>query len=52
MWIHSTKGKAVKLVCVKEFGNFKPDDELEVPEGAVFDAAHFKRAEEPKKVEK
>jgi hypothetical protein len=42
----------VKLECVKEFGNFEPGDTVEVPEGAVFDTAHFVRVEEPKKVEK
>jgi hypothetical protein len=29
------------LVCVHAFGNFVPGDELEVPDGAVFDSAYF-----------
>lgn len=35
----------MKLRCVRAFGNFKPGDEIEVPEGAVFDTCHFDYAE-------
>lgn len=30
------------IVCIREFGNFKPGDTAEVPKGAVFDEFHFK----------
>jgi hypothetical protein len=36
----------VLLICHHPFGNFKPGDTVEVPEGA-FDTAYFERAEEP-----
>ena len=41
------------LVCTKPFGNFKPGDEVEVPDGAVFDRTYFeeKPAEPDAKVD-
>ena len=33
------------LRCVRAFGNFEPEDEVEVPDGAVFDGAYFEKAE-------
>lgn len=30
------------LVCVNAFGNFVPGDEVEVPDGALFDTAYFR----------
>lgn len=30
------------LECVHPFGNFVPGDEIEVPDGDVFDVAYFK----------
>jgi hypothetical protein len=35
------------LRCTNAFGNFKPGDEVEVPDGAVFDTAFFELAEAP-----
>ena len=29
------------LVCVRTFGNFEPGNEVEVSDGAVFDASYF-----------
>lgn len=29
------------LVCIHAFGNFKPGNEVVVPEGAEFDPAYF-----------
>ena len=29
------------LKCRREFGNFKPGDLVEVPDGAVFDGVYF-----------
>lgn len=40
----------MQLVCKNAFGNFKPGDEVEVPDGAGFDNAYFDRAEEPEPV--
>lgn len=40
------------LTCIKPFGNFEPGDELEVPDGAVFDTAYFEQAETKAKEEK
>lgn len=34
--------------CVRAFGNFQPGDEVEVPDGAIFDRAYFTQAEAPK----
>jgi hypothetical protein len=40
------------LVNVRPFGNFKPGETVEVPDGAGFDHAYFERAdEEPTPVE-
>lgn len=33
------------LRCHTPFGNFVPGDEIEVPDGAEFDTAHFEQAE-------
>ncbi len=33
------------LVCHNAFGNFVPGDEVEVPDGAVFDGAYFHEPE-------
>ena len=33
------------LVCIQPFGNFEPGDRVEVPEGAIFDTAYFRRDE-------
>lgn len=32
------------LRCINAFGNFTPGDEIEVPDGAVFDHAYFEVA--------
>jgi hypothetical protein len=40
------------LRCHTAFGNFVPGDEIEVPDGAVFDGAHFEQAEPDKGSEK
>jgi hypothetical protein len=37
----------VLLKCSRPFGNFNPGDEVEVPDGAEFDHAHFECAEQP-----
>lgn len=37
------------LVNVNEFGNFKPGDEVEVPDGSTFDSTYFRVKPEPKK---
>lgn len=37
------------LTCVNAFGNFKPGDEVEVPDGAAFDTAHFEVKQAPEK---
>lgn len=29
------------LRCIRAFGNFKPGDEVEVPDGAEFDGYYF-----------
>ena len=29
--------------CVRQFGNFRPGDDLEVPDEAVFDEYYFER---------
>lgn len=34
------------LVCTHPFGNFKPGDEVEVPDGAVFDGAYYAEKQE------
>lgn len=39
------------LVNHQPFGNFKPGDTVEVPDGAAFDHAYFELAEEVKPVE-
>jgi hypothetical protein len=31
----------VKLKCKETFGNFVPGDELEVPDGVIYDKAFF-----------
>jgi hypothetical protein len=36
------------LRCVRSFGNFVPGDEVEAPDGAVFDHVYFEQAAEPK----
>lgn len=33
------------LRCTHAFGNFEPGDEVEVPDGATFDTAHFEEVE-------
>ena len=33
------------LVCTHAFGNFVPGNEIEVPEGAVYDGSYFEQAE-------
>ena len=38
----------MQLVCVRPFGNFKPGDEVEVPDGAVFDKFYFEVSEPDK----
>jgi hypothetical protein len=38
----------MKLVCKNAFGNFKPGDEVEVPDGAVFDGTYFEVKQAPK----
>ena len=38
----------MQLICVNAFGNFAPGDEVEVPNGAIFDAAYFRRKEAAK----
>jgi hypothetical protein len=38
----------VLLKCVNQFGNFMPGDEVEVPDGNVFDTAYFREIEKPK----
>lgn len=35
------------LKCIKQFGNFKVDDEVEVPDGALFDHKYFEAATQP-----
>jgi hypothetical protein len=42
----------VLLECIRAFGNVKPGETVEVPEGAVFDTFYFKQADEPKKADK
>jgi len=38
----------MQIKCVRPFGNFKPGDSVEVPDGAAFDTYHFEQApEEP-----
>jgi hypothetical protein len=37
----SPKGTIVKLKCKEAFGNFVPGDELDVPDGAIYDKAFF-----------
>lgn len=32
------------LRCIRAFGNFEPEDEVEVPDGAEFDRAHFEES--------
>jgi hypothetical protein len=36
----------MKLVCVREFGNFKPGDIVEVPKNALFDSTYFRKADQ------
>lgn len=38
----------MQLRCIRAFGNFKPGDELDVPDGAVFDGFYFERTPEAK----
>jgi len=35
----------MRLTCIRPFGNFEPDDEVEVPDGAVFDRYYFEEAD-------
>lgn len=35
------------LQCYNSFGNYEPGDELEVPDGALYDAAVFKEVPAP-----
>lgn len=35
----------MQLRCVRAFGNFQPGEEVEVPDGAGFDAVYFEKAE-------
>ena len=37
------------LKCKVSFGNFQPGDEVEVPDGVVFDPGHFEAKDEPVK---
>ena len=39
------------LVNIRPFGNFMPGDEVEVPDGALFDRFYFETAGEPFKPE-
>lgn len=32
----------MKIVNIVPFGNFKPGDEVEIPDGSEFDRGHFK----------
>lgn len=36
------------LRCTNAFGNFKPGDEIEVPDGALYDGAFFEEVAEAK----
>lgn len=36
-----------KVVCIAPFGNFKPGDEVEIPDGAKFDTSYFQVAPTP-----
>jgi hypothetical protein len=38
----------VILKCHKPFGHYEPGAEVEVPDGAEFDTAHFEMTEKPK----
>lgn len=40
------------LRCTAKFGNFKPGDEVEVPDGARFDHAYFEAVTQPDKTPK
>ena len=40
------------LRCTKPFGNFEPGDEVEVPDGAVYDAFYFEKAPADDKAKK
>lgn len=35
----------MRIRCTNAFGNFGPGEEVEVPDGAAFDPAHFEMAE-------
>lgn len=38
----------MKLECTAPFGNTVPGDVVEVPDGAAFDGAYYRRVEETK----
>lgn len=40
------------LVCIRPFGNFDFGDEVEVPDGAMFDSYHFELKSEPESTSK
>ena len=33
----------MQIKCIRAFGNFRPGDVVEIPDGAVFDEGHFER---------
>lgn len=35
------------LICIQGFGNFRPGDQITVPDGAVYDSAFFEEAPAP-----
>lgn len=35
------------LICIRQFGNFWPGAEVEVPAGAIFDHYYFELVEAP-----
>ena len=37
----------MNLKCVRAFGNFVPGDEVEVPDGAIFDHYYFEEVPVP-----
>ncbi len=42
----------MKIICIKAFGFKVPGDEVDVPDGSVFDEDHFKLAPKPPEVNK
>lgn len=35
------------LTCIRPFGNFLPGDQIEVPDGALFDHQYFEAGYQP-----